>query len=304
MTIGKMHYSRIFILMSAVAFVAFCTLATPTQYAYASDVSNKLSAATYQTAYETHYLNESQTQAVVVTASDSEYHDAQIWLVTSSGAKHIYTPEYLLYPKTSFLCKVKGGAIFKIEEGAYGSCSISRVWFIKNSSAKLISGIGMDFGHVKGNAFYTVRNKFDSNKYNGMWTGHTFNRYYLKWTGTKFVEYGGKKISLKTLRRAKNGSKIISAIKAHEKNVFGEKTRIDKVFYRANGIVNINVSTADRPGIGRSYRNYTLRLKGKSLVFCKQGTAKKCSIANARSNGIYAKKSGFVSAPSPKKFPV
>ena len=293
-----------FIAVIFAVIAAAAMLVVPQGVAHAAGVKDTLSAATYQQVYETHYVNKAHTQAIVLTASDSDYSDAELWFVSGSGTKRIYTPTLSLYPSSSFCCSVKGGKIFKIEEGGYGSASGSRLWFVKNGTVKRLSNVGMGVMHVKGNIFTTEKNRFDANKYQGNWTGHTYNRYYLKWTGSKFVEYGGKAISKATLKRAKNGVKVLKTIKRHEKKAFGTTARIGKIFYRGNGIVNINVSEPNRYGSGRDFCNYTLRLKGKKLVFCNPKTLKKCSIADARNLGSYLKKSGYASAKYPRRFPV
>lgn len=86
-------------------------------------------------------------------------------------------------------------------------------------------------------------------------TGHTWKKYYLYWNGD-FKEYGGLQISEADLLTCKGASKYTDAIKKG-----GYK--IDSIYYRENGLININYSKSDSTFI--SYENMTLKLTGNTV---------------------------------------
>ena len=86
-------------------------------------------------------------------------------------------------------------------------------------------------------------------------SGHTWKKYYLYWNGN-FKEYGGLQISEIELLTCKGASKYVDFIKKR-----GYK--IDSIYYRGNGLINLNYSKADKSFI--TYENMTLQLKGNSV---------------------------------------
>ena len=86
-------------------------------------------------------------------------------------------------------------------------------------------------------------------------TGHTWKKYYLYWDGD-FKEYGGLKISETDLLTCKGASKYVDAIKKG-----GYK--IDSIYYRENGLININYSKTDNSYT--MYENMTLKLSGNTV---------------------------------------
>ena len=78
----------------------------------------------------------------------------------------------------------------------------------------------------------------------------------MYWNGD-FAEYGGLKISEKDLLTLKNARTYIDQIKS-------EGYTIDSIYYRANGIINVNYSIESDAQI--SYQNLTLVLKDKAVT--------------------------------------
>lgn len=110
------------------------------------------------------------------------------------------------------ICKISGKAkLFVMEFGAGGSGSHSVCYYVKNgkpyqTANKFLEGLMQ----LKGKDFAIHPSAFDGNKDdNGIYTGHTWKRYWIKWNGKKFVEYKGKNISQKTLEKYKNGTQIL-----------------------------------------------------------------------------------------------
>ena len=84
----------------------------------------------------------------------------------------------------------------------------------------------------------------------GFAIGHTWKPYYLYWNGD-FQEYGGLEISVEELLTLKGTQRYVDLIQQ-------EGYQIDSVYYRANGVININCSYTDEYGI--TYDNMTLRV--------------------------------------------
>ena len=89
-----------------------------------------------------------------------------------------------------------------------------------------------------------------------MYMGHTWKPYYLYWDGG-FREYGGIEISVDDLLKCSGAQKYVDMI---TNNGF----RIDSIYYRANGIININYSSGDSSLT--QYDNMTLIRNGSSVT--------------------------------------
>ena len=139
------------------------------------------------------------------------------------------------------------------ETGAYGSGSVSVCYYVKNGKVVRVKKAGEQLTQRSGKEFVVYQTAFD---YNSDGTGHTWKAYYLKWNGKKFVEYKGKKISLSKLKKYKGATKYIKQIKKL-------KYKIGKIYYRSNGIINMNLSI--KSGGCTQYENITLKVTGKSV---------------------------------------
>ena len=89
-----------------------------------------------------------------------------------------------------------------------------------------------------------------------MYMGHTWKPYYLYWDGD-FREYGGIEISVDDLLKCSGAQKYVDMITNHG-------FRIDSIYYRANGIININYSSGDSSLT--QYDNMTLIRNGSSVT--------------------------------------
>jgi hypothetical protein len=94
----------------------------------------------------------------------------------------------------------------------------------------------------------------------GRWmgTGHTYKRYYLYWTGTGFKEYGGVAISENKLSEYAGASEFLALIRQNG-------GRITEIYYRANGIININYRY-NEASYSYDCANFTLKVSGSSVV--------------------------------------
>ena len=166
---------------------------------------------------------------------DKENLTADLYYVNYKGASCIQSGKS--YYLGSFgMCKLSNATIFKTEEGYGGSGSISHAWVVKDGSkAFKVENTAENLSLVDGDEFLIHPSAYD---YASDGTGHTWKTYYLHWNGKAFEEYGGIKITPQDLCKAKGGKEILEKIK-NGGNTLGD------IFYRGNGIVNINYQKDD-----------------------------------------------------------
>ncbi|MDR1159494.1 MAG: hypothetical protein LBK69_02605 [Syntrophomonadaceae bacterium] len=87
--------------------------------------------------------------------------------------------------------------------------------------------------------------------------GFTYKLYWLYWDGERLVEYGGLRISEEQLGRFAYGKTVLDAIK-------NEGNTIDEIYYRGNGVININYGhmykeTSGKYFYSHSYKNLLYR---------------------------------------------
>ena len=85
---------------------------------------------------------------------------------------------------------------------------------------------------------------------------HTWKPYYLYWDGN-FKEYGGIEISVDDLLTCSGAQQYIDMIQ-------NQGFQIDDIYYRANGIININYSAEEDNSI--RFDNMTLIRSGNSVT--------------------------------------
>lgn len=179
----------------------------------------------------------------------------QIWFASTKQVKHINTSNMSVYSAKRAKVSKKQN-LFVAEYGGGGSGSSSVWYYVKSGKLK---GNNVKFSgltQIKGKNFKITEHAFDNCEYDGISTGHTYRRYYIKWTGKKFKEYVGKKISQKTLKKYSKGSSYLKQAKS-----LGYT--IDKIYKRGNGIININIHKSD--SYSRYNENINLKIKKKSV---------------------------------------
>ena len=118
---------------------------------------------------------------------------------------------------------------------------------------------GMSLRQVdKTNEMMITLSEYDGmkDKQNGYYSAHTWKTYYMYWNGD-FAEYGGLKISEKDLLTFRNAETYVDQIKS-------QGYTIDSIYYRANGIININYSGENDTFI--DYENLTLAVKDNAVT--------------------------------------
>ena len=152
-----------------------------------------------------------------------------------------------------------------------GDSSYAMWWTVKNGKPcqdETISGRGGISEQPEGNEFTMNYGGWGSAyEYNladpeeGYRMGRTFHKYWFYYDGGAFHEYGGREITEQQLRRCAGAGKILDGLKA-------EGQTIGAIYYRGNGIININSSTTrTQEGSGFiSYRHTTLQLKNGAVM--------------------------------------
>lgn len=236
--------------------------------------------------YCTDYDYDGRQEAFIITVKSED--DQTLWFSSDQEVKKIATSVIWVDKAAQGICQVSPKQkIFVAEGSGGGSGSWSYCCYVKNGRAVLVKRAGEWLAHYSGKNFTIYQSAFDAmyDKDGKFYLGHTWKEYYLRWTGTKFVEYEGRKISRKQLEGYKGAGKYL---RQAEKLGY----RIGKIFYRKNGIINVNVSKKDKKGGDIDYENFTLNVKGKkvSLRICnKKG---KNILERSSYHGIYKAK-GF-----------
>ena len=209
----------------------------------------------------------------------------EIWYANNTQVKRVYHDGLSVYPWSPKICKVSSRQkLVVFETGGYGSGSVSVCYYVSNGNPVRVKKAGELLTHTSGKEFVVHQTAFDMCKdSDGVTCGHTYKAYYLRWNGKKFIEYKGKKITLSELKKYKGANKYINQVKK-----IGYK--IGSIYYRSNGIINVNLSKKS-DGL-MNYENITFKLKEKSVylqVCCKTG---KNIVEKSSYSGIYRAK-GF-----------
>jgi len=210
--------------------------------------------------FQTVNIGETQTVAFAETQNKNGY-STDIWYVTSSGATlliNIQPDTFDDTQNTPQLWMVGDAMIFKCEDGGSLTGSQSYVWYLKDGVpvslghmhlGQDISYMGMELTYLGNNQFTVMFDTYDGFSDT---TGHTWKLYYLYWPddGDNFEEYGGIEISQQQLLEADGANAIFDVLNQSGK-------QISSIYYRANGIININCSSPSDDIV--SYSNITLK---------------------------------------------
>ncbi len=228
------------------------------------------------------YDYDGRKEAFIITKKSKEVQT--LWFSGDQEVKKIATSIIWVNKTSQGICQVSPKQKLFVAEGSGGgSSSWSYCCYVKNGKAILVKRAGESLTHSSGKDFSIYQTAFDGMYDGELYLGHTWKEYYLRWTGTKFVEYEGKAISRKQLEQYKGADRYL---KEAEKSGY----RIGKIFYRKNGIINVNVSKKHAKGSDIDYDNFTLNVKGKkvSLRICNKNG--KNVLGKSGFGGIYKAK--------------
>lgn len=228
------------------------------------ELVEKVQSATSDTVVQVYYADydyDGRKEAFIITEKSDEVQT--LWFSGDQEVKKIATSVIWVNKTSQGICQVAAKQkLFVAEGSAGGSGSWSYCCYVKKGRAILVKRAGESLTHVSGKNFTIYQSAFDSSygTGDGIFVGHTWKEYYLRWTGTKFVEYEGRMISRKQLEQYKGAGKYV---RQAEKLGYS----IEKIYYRKNGIINVNVSKKNvgRYEINYDYDNFTLDVKGKKV---------------------------------------
>jgi len=232
-----------------------------------SELINKVEELTSETVKEVYYTDydyDGTKEAFIITEED-EYSQT-LWFSGENQVKKMINMMIHINERNG-ICKVsKNQKLFVAEGSGGGSDSWSYCYYVKNGKVHTVKKSGSGLTHVSGKNFTIYPGEFDFNYMDGQWTGHTWKEYYVKWTGKKFKQYKGKRISQAMFKQYKGAGKYL-------KKIAKTGYKIETIFKRSNGIININVSRKGEYDI--TYDNVNFKISGKRVklrINNKQGT--------------------------------
>ena len=183
-----------------------------------------------------------------------------VWYITSSEAQKLKSNIAFSSDNkfnAPFLWTVDDTKIYKCESSAGGSSSSSYAWYVKDGKPVELPYTGMKLSYFGNGQFTTIGQNFDSGFIDGIGAGHTYKLYYLYWTPDGLKEYGGLEITQEQLLKVKGAQKIIDTITE-------QGQIIDKIYYRANNLINLNYHTGDQQN--GDFGNVTLVYKNNTVT--------------------------------------
>lgn len=235
--------------------------------------------------------------------NDNNYYGT-IWYINNSGSPVLIEDSMMEYKKDPYTIAVDEN-VFIVFVSEQADEDIAYIWGVDNGEPfqPVISGKGSD---VKKNEFneleitHTTYERVYSlaliplDEENNVflppsisYTEEEANKnYYFYFDGNAFKEYGGMEIDIDDVLKFPQGKEIINRIHNHSYN-------IDSIYYRDNGIMNINISQALIERVGddhtndytneyTNYYNITLRyIDGKWKPILPHKMNEKCG------NGVY-----------------
>lgn len=199
--------------------------------------------------------------------------DAEIWFVSEDGPYKVAEKNIYL-GNTSKLLDFGDKKYFAVEQ-FFQTGDISYVWGVRNGIAyeEDISGMCSSLAQVDASTELTfIRSTYDASAFD--MTGHTWKQYYAYWDG-EIHEYGAISITEKQLKECEGAEEILNKIKT-------EGYTITNIFYRENGIININYNDSE------TNRNATLLLENGSITMLEAYSMEQTDeLAKSDYQGIY-----------------
>lgn len=255
---------------------------------------SRLTSSTIEEVYYADYDGNGSKEAFVVTSGSGDTNE--LYFTCDDYAMEIEAEDIGLPSDEMCLYKFEGAKhvicdignkkkMFVIEAG-YGGAGRSICLLVEDNKVYNVEIPCIGLQHISGKKFTIHPRSYDYTRDvqgKESMCGATFKAYYVRWTGTNFVEYKGKAISKAHFKRFKLGKKYLSKIKK-----MGYK--VGKIYYRTNGIVNVNVSKTKSGWV--TYDNVTFKVKGKKLKLVIHNKKGKNIVEKSTYGGIYNASSG------------
>lgn len=184
------------------------------------------------------YDGDGKFEAFALTGAGdgSDGYTGELWFVSEYSCEQLRST-------SSYLGVSAGGPysskVFMAEEWFGGSGSKSYLWYVRNGQPKYlnISTIS-DFSYDGGNSFSAYPSAYDMMS-DG--TGHTWKRYYYYFDSAteRIREYGGLNITKAELLEFEGAEAILA-------QALDEGWEIGDIYYRANGVINVNLHKYDQ----------------------------------------------------------
>ena len=183
------------------------------------------------------------------------YYNGELWFVTKENATKFV--DKAKYSKINQVISFGKKSCVVLESYSESDDSVSYVYGAEGGSASelRISGKGKNI-HVDENGTLLIYHTAYDSSVND--SGKTVKPYYYFYSGDNFCEFGGMELTVPQLKEINGGLNIIQ-------NISIERKRITGIYYRDNGIININVTD----GEWREY--YNARYISGSLVIVEKG---------------------------------
>ena len=192
--------------------------------------------------------------ALMGAENGSDGYTGEIWYACAQGCFKLRdTNDYLKLGAEGD----DASRLFTAEEWHGGSGSVSHIWYVHDGLAKdlQVSAIS-GFSYDGGNRFSAYPDAFDMMS-DG--TGHTWKRYYYYFdtASERLREYGGLALTEAELAQLEGAGPILARVQ-------GEGWRIGEIYYRANGVINVNLTR--RESYGAVNDNLTLHCDDGGVV--------------------------------------
>ena len=195
-------------------------------------------------------------------AAEDEGYKGEIWFVGADGARKAEKSpnDYYwgLIDTINF-----GGYKFAVVTTFGQTGGLVNVWGVRDGKPyrEGISGHGYRLEPIDGKNLKLWHTTLDAGRDRefGLISGRTDKPYWFFWdeASESFKEYGGLRIAEKQLRRCEGAAQVLDDIDAQDK-------LISDIFYRGNGIINVNCFTSDP--YGEDYSYVTLLLDGTKVT--------------------------------------
>ena len=225
-------------------------------------------------------------------AQAEDSYAGELWYVSAAGAKQLNESAWYIHaPKVFSFGKQK----LVVFEESFATGTLDHVWGVQDgkSAEQFISRRGQDIS-VMGNEVTLYQNVIDSGTVDSAPAGRTVKPYWFYWDASTHCirEYGGIRVTEAQARKIQDIAYVLN-------DAAMAKYEIMKIWYRANGILNVDFATPEN-----TFQYATFRISGDSatLVDMSQNGVALDTFA-AFGDGIYAAALVPAAATYPKSLP-
>ncbi len=142
--------------------------------------------------------------------------------------------------------------LFAVRCITMGRYATSKCYYVQAGQAQEVS-VGAQLEQISGESFAVYPPADDCMMENGRYSGRTCKPYGIKWTGTGFEEYPVKQLTLDELSEYSGAKRVLEQIQECG-------YQISQIYYRSNGLIQINVQKPLQEENSFIYENVTLNV--------------------------------------------